>query len=568
MALALRRVVLVAAGLIVVGYSSFFFSRPLLETRLRARLQRTARERGFLLTVGALRLTPWLTLELRDVTLASAARVLVVTSAVDARPSLWPWSLFGPAAEVSIAPLTIRLPRGVELDVLPSRWAVSRLLRGWRLRRLAPGEELSASLTRSGGGRRLELRARNARFGRLLVNGCAVAEPGTAEGEGRLEEDPAGAVRVKLRGRTRGASFVSLATLEQPSCAGARAGAATDAELEAEALVDARAGSLRVDSFRLAAAGAEASGRLAVSGGRADPRIDLALEVPRLDFARLLATAGLEPAAKDLGSAALAVRVSGRLLDPPALVVTQRLEFTPPPRFPAAIERLRGPFVHRAEAADGRIVEILVSAESPDFVALTEVPPLLVRTLLLGEDANFFGHRGIDLAELPVALATNFARDALARGGSTIPQQLAKNLFLSRRKTIARKLEEASLALLLDRALGKERELEIYLNVIEWGPSVYGLRPASRYYFAREPMQLTPKQMAFLVSLIPGPLKYQRSFAGGSPTPFFEGLMLTLLDKLEATGALTAEEHAAALAAPLGLSELAPPLVDAVGMSH
>jgi len=218
-----------------------------------------------------------------------------------------------------------------------------------------------------------------------------------------------------------------------------------------------------------------------------------------------------------------------------------------------AIERLKGPFVHRAEAGGGDATLIRVEPESPDFVALADVPPLFVRTLLFGEDANFFGHRGVDLRELPVALARNLARGTLARGASTISQQLAKNLFLSREKTMGRKLEELALALLLDSSLGKERLLEIYLNVIEWGPGLYGLRPAARHYFGKEPANLTPKQMAFLVSLVPGPLKYQRSFAGGIPTPFFEGLMATLLAKLHETGALRDDEYQLALAEPLDL---------------
>jgi len=118
---------------------------------------------------------------------------------------------------------------------------------------------------------------------------------------------------------------------------------------------------------------------------------------------------------------------------------------------------------------------------------------------------------------------------------------------------VSRKLEELALALLLDSSLGKERLLEIYLNVIEWGPGLYGLRPAARHYFGKEPAALTPKQMAFLVSLVPGPIKYQRSFAGGTPTPFFEGLMATLLAKLHAVGALGLEEYLLALAEPLDL---------------
>ena len=106
---------------------------------------------------------------------------------------------------------------------------------------------------------------------------------------------------------------------------------------------------------------------------------------------------------------------------------------------------------------------------------------------------------------MPSALLKNWSRGGAARGASTITQQLAKNLFLSRDKHLGRKLQELSLALLLEATLDKQRILEIYLNVIEWGPDLYGLRPAARRYFGREPRELTPKQMAFLVALIPGP---------------------------------------------------------------
>src|SRR5262249_28981430 len=89
---------------------------------------------------------------------------------------------------------------------------------------------------------------------------------------------------------------------------------------------------------------------------------------------------------------------------------------------------------------------------------------------------------------------------------------------------------------------------EIYLNVIEWGPGLYGLRPAAREYFEREPQQLTPAQMAFLVSLIPGPVKYQSSFAHGSLVPGFRQLVDALLAKLRSTEALSEEEYQQALA--------------------
>ncbi len=133
-----------------------------------------------------------------------------------------------------------------------------------------------------------------------------------------------------------------------------------------------------------------------------------------------------------------------------------------------------------------------------------------------------------------------------ARGGSTISQQLAKNLFLSRKKSYARKLQELALTLLLESTLGKRRILEIYVNVIEWGPGVWGLRAASRHYFGKEPAQLTPREGAFLVALIPGPLKYQASFRNGSLTPRFAYLVDSLLAKLRSVDALSEEEYEAA----------------------
>ena len=190
---------------------------------------------------------------------------------------------------------------------------------------------------------------------------------------------------------------------------------------------------------------------------------------------------------------------------PATLAVSQKINFSPPRQMPPAISRLRGDFVFRSDDGPGPHRPIDVSLSSPDFIALRDVPPLFVRTLLLSEDAGFYGHRGIDLRELPSALLTNWSRGGAARGASTITQQLAKNLFLSRDKEVGRKLQELAITFLLESALGKDRILEIYLNIIEWGPDLRGLRPAARHYFGCEPQALTPAQMAFLVAIIPGP---------------------------------------------------------------
>jgi monofunctional biosynthetic peptidoglycan transglycosylase len=221
---------------------------------------------------------------------------------------------------------------------------------------------------------------------------------------------------------------------------------------------------------------------------------------------------------------------------------------------PPAIARLRGDFVFGSDEGAGPHRPIDVSPASADFIALRDVPPLFVRTLLLAEDAGFYGHRGIDLRELPTALLTDWSRGGAARGASTITQQLAKNLFLSRDKKLGRKLEELAITFLLESALRKDRILEIYLNIIEWGPDLHGLRPASRTYFGCEPQALTPTQMAFLVVIIPGPIKYQSSFAHGTPGPGLRSLIDELLGKLRSVNAIGEEEYRRALDEPVVIS--------------
>jgi monofunctional biosynthetic peptidoglycan transglycosylase len=239
--------------------------------------------------------------------------------------------------------------------------------------------------------------------------------------------------------------------------------------------------------------------------------------------------------------------------------VSQKIDFTPPRQMPPAVARLRGDFIFSPDEGAGPHRPVDVSPASVDFIALRDVPPLFVRTLLLAEDAGFYGHRGIDLHELITALLTNWSRGGAARGASTITQQLAKNLFLSRDKQLGRKLEELAITFLLESALGKDRILEIYLNIIEWGPDLRGLRPAAHNYFGREPRALTPAEMAFLVAIIPGPIKYQSSFAHGTPGPGLRSLIDELLGKLRATDAISEEEYQRALGDPIIVAGGRPP---------
>ncbi len=466
---------------------------------------------------------------------------------------VWGRGLAG-RSRVAVGPLAVRGPGGLAIDAAPSRWKVVDPPEGGRAVELEePATGLAVKWQRIDGGTRAELLATDVPAGRMLAVrlGEPLFDPGVIGGAVHLSAGP-GSVRLDGDLRLHGFRVGGEA-------GGRDLGPPTDVGIRLDGSGNLAEARFDLARWRVESDSVAAGGSLRIDDALRDPRIEGTLEVERADFGRLLATAGIEPPATavprpagssspvDLGVASLSVRFRGRIADPPSFVVSQRLDFKPPARPLPAIERLRGDFVHEMALAGGGHRAIDVSPGSPDFIAYPDVPPLFVQTLLLGEDSAFFGHRGLDLSELPAAILTNWARGGAARGASTISQQLAKNLFLTREKRMGRKLQELSLALLLEARLGKERILEIYLNVIEWGPDLYGLRPAARRYFDKEPRALTPAQMALLVALIPGPVKYQRSLASGHPSPGFRPLVDGLLAKLRSVDALTEEAYRAAL---------------------
>ena len=151
------------------------------------------------------------------------------------------------------------------------------------------------------------------------------------------------------------------------------------------------------------------------------------------------------------------------------------------------------------------------SADRPVIHEQTWVPyerisSNLVRALLAGEDQKFFDHEGFDWEELQKALEKDWEEKKFERGGSTISQQLAKNLFLSTSKNPLRKLHEALITWEMEKILSKRRILEIYLNVIEWGDGIYGAEAAARHYFNTSAASLSHEQAAFLSAMVPGPL--------------------------------------------------------------
>jgi len=144
------------------------------------------------------------------------------------------------------------------------------------------------------------------------------------------------------------------------------------------------------------------------------------------------------------------------------------------------------------------------------WVDYERISPSLKRALVASEDAKFLSHDGFDWDGMETALQKNLRRGRVVAGGSTISQQLAKNLFLSNERSVLRKAEEAVITVMLETILPKRRILELYCNVIEWGDGVFGAEAAARHYYGVPARTLGPAQAARLAAMVPNPRLYDR----------------------------------------------------------
>ncbi|MHB1044552.1 MAG: transglycosylase domain-containing protein [Thermoanaerobaculia bacterium] len=550
-----RRVLLLALGALLAGAAVrglLAVVEAALEGKVRARIVSEAAERGFRADVDAVRIRLPFRARLSGVSIAGHgldARV----DRVDVRAGFTGRGLAGRLRRLEIGRLSAELPQGLSVLAEPAAWDVSTrdgLL--WLSGRSGEG----AFALEKEAGRRLRVRADRldlTRLVRVRRDGASLGDLGVATGTLGLAPAVGGGFAVDANVVLR---RVRLALPpEEDAPAEDSLGDPFDAEGSLSATIHPDARYVEVACASGDAAGLRGSARGVAAFAPRDAWLDVELAVPRLELGPLLAASGLElPAGDgDLGSAELAARIRGRMLDPKSWVVEENLDFRPPARSLPEVERLRGPFRRVMTGRDGRRTPVAVDPASPDFVPLDDVPAHFVRGLLTSEDADFWGHPGLDLGEIPVAASMNWVRGRRARGASTITQQLAKNLFLTRERSYRRKLQEAALALHLESTLGKRRILEIYLNVIEWGPGLHGLGPAARHYFGKNPQDLTPREGAFLVALIPGPVKYQPSFASGVLSRGFTRLVNGVLRRLASVGMLTPEELKAELETPLRL---------------
>ena len=193
----------------------------------------------------------------------------------------------------------------------------------------------------------------------------------------------------------------------------------------------------------------------------------------------------------------------------------------------------------------GNYHPLVVGPKNRYWTPTGSIPAEMKWAVILAEDSNFYKHEGIDVKAIKNAIKYDLEKKSFARGASTITQQTAKNLFLSREKTLTRKIKEVILARRMEEELTKGRIIELYLNVIELGPMVYGIGHGAHYYFGKPASALTPRECAVLAAMLPGPRVAYNPYKNMARVLRRSEMILKLL---RGKGVLSAAEYQQALA--------------------
>lgn len=168
-----------------------------------------------------------------------------------------------------------------------------------------------------------------------------------------------------------------------------------------------------------------------------------------------------------------------------------------------------------------RITGPITNLFSNEWINQKNIPNTCKAALIASEDSNFYEHNGVDFKSLKRSISENTKSNKIRKGGSTITQQLVKNAFLSRKKSYIRKIREVTGALALNIIMTKEKQLEWYFNIVEFGPNTYGLKNAAQKYFKIDAAKLSPPQCVALVTILPSPKKWNQSLEKKQITKFF-----------------------------------------------
>lgn len=203
--------------------------------------------------------------------------------------------------------------------------------------------------------------------------------------------------------------------------------------------------------------------------------------------------------------------------------------------------------------ADNQLLIEFTKKRPRNWISIKRIPKAVVAAVILSEDASFFQHAGYSPEAIRGAIAYN-ARPTtkIKRGGSTISQQVVKNLFLTHEKKWTRKLREILITMELERTVSKAKILELYFNIVEWGPGTFGIAAASQRYFHKPAEALTAYEGASLAFMLPNPKRYRHSIESGELTSFAERRIGAILNRMYKTRKISEEEFSTAL--PSGTS--------------
>lgn len=217
----------------------------------------------------------------------------------------------------------------------------------------------------------------------------------------------------------------------------------------------------------------------------------------------------------------------------------------------AARAHLQGEFTHTVYDAEGKPRNETTGPTSGNWTSIGRISPFMQVAVLTSEDGGFFHHHGWNKGAIRRALIANLKAGRFRQGASTISMQLSKNLFLSRDKTLGRKLEELVLTDYLEQSFDKSEMMELYLNIIEFGPDVYGITQAANYYFGRAPEELQLAECMFLASILPSPVRRSRIRARRELSGASRGGIDFLIRAAEKTGKISRREMEEGLAQPI-----------------
>lgn len=193
---------------------------------------------------------------------------------------------------------------------------------------------------------------------------------------------------------------------------------------------------------------------------------------------------------------------------------------------------------------DSRAIYKQVTTMPGDWVPLNKISKRLRGAIISSEDGKFYTHPGYDIEELQDAINDGVVkRKKKVRGASTITQQLIKNLYFQTDRSLWRKTKEMALTLWIEDKVEKDRILETYLNVIEYGDNLFGIKDAAKYYFKKDPAHLNARESAFLAMLLPSPKRYAQSFRKKELTPFATRIINSILLKMQQGGYIGTEEY-------------------------